>query len=158
MRLVWVPQWTILPMIMEDQRIASDNGSRGRLPSRNQPVESVARSRPSDSGNQADSRMYLSFPSANFTTRAMRDGCWRLTVAQKKDYTMNSMSRTQLLSSKTLGLTLSVLQDSSHPIKWADDSHTVPTTWPVWLERYPTTTIRPIPKCHHTNNTNFKGS
>ena len=48
MRLVWVQQWTVLPVIVEDQEMVDENGQRGRLPAGGQQTELSARSQLSD--------------------------------------------------------------------------------------------------------------
>lgn len=159
MRIVWVPQWTVLPVILEDQRMTSDSGSGGRLPSGSQPAEPLAHARPTDNSNPVGSSMCPFAGSSEFAPMSRpRQGVEQLTVTQKKKHNMSSTCRIQLLSSKCPGLILLAPRDSRHPTQWAEDSHKVPLAWLVWQERYPTTTIRPRPRCHRTNNTRFKDS
>ncbi len=48
MRLLWVQQWTVLPVIVEDREMAEEAVQRGRLPVGGQLVDPSARNRLSD--------------------------------------------------------------------------------------------------------------
>ena len=57
MRLVWVPQWTVLPVILEDNRMVDDNESRSG-PAGGQSLDPSGNQRMADGGLRSGSRMY----------------------------------------------------------------------------------------------------
>ena len=59
MRLVWVQQWTVLPVIVEDREMMDDTIQRGRLPGAGQQVDPSMRSRLSDSEGPSSTRQFL---------------------------------------------------------------------------------------------------
>ena len=63
MRLVWVPQWTVLPVIVEDREMFDENVQRGRLPGLGQPMESLTRNRLNDNEGALLPRQSCSIPS-----------------------------------------------------------------------------------------------
>ena len=48
MRLMWVQQWAVLPVIVEDREMLEDNGQGGRLPPGGHPMDPSARARLSE--------------------------------------------------------------------------------------------------------------
>lgn len=49
MRVIWVQQWTVLPVIVEDREMGDNNVQRGRVPVGGQQMDPSAPSRLSDS-------------------------------------------------------------------------------------------------------------
>lgn len=39
MRVMWVQQWAVMPVIVEDREMLEDNGQGGRLPPGGQPMD-----------------------------------------------------------------------------------------------------------------------
>ncbi len=72
MRLVWVQQWTVLPVIVEDREMVDENVQRGRLPVGGQQIDPSARSRlglsdgegPLPSRSSMPSFLFLTIPSS----------------------------------------------------------------------------------------------
>ena len=62
MRLVWVQQWAVLPVIVEDREMVEENsGQGGRLPPGGQPMDPSAR-RLSEREGTFQPRTFLSNP------------------------------------------------------------------------------------------------
>lgn len=59
MRLIWVQQWTVLPVIVEDREMAEEAVQRGRLPVGGQQGDPSARNRLSDSEGPLPTRTSL---------------------------------------------------------------------------------------------------
>ncbi len=70
MRLIWVQQWTVLPVIVEDREMAEEAAQRGRLPVGGQQVDPSARNRLSGSEGPLPTRpsliSFVSFLSIHF--------------------------------------------------------------------------------------------
>ena len=63
MRLMWVQQWAVLPVIVEDREMLEDNGQGGRLPPGGQPmVDPSARARLSEREGPFQLRTFPSLP------------------------------------------------------------------------------------------------
>ena len=62
MRLMWVQQWAVLPVIVEDREMLEDNGQGGRLPPGGQPMDPSARARLSEREGPFQPRTFLPYP------------------------------------------------------------------------------------------------
>ena len=62
MRLMWVQQWAVLPVIVEDRDMLDDNGQGGRLPPGGQPMDPSARARLSEREGPFQPRTSLPYP------------------------------------------------------------------------------------------------
>ena len=67
MRVVWVPQWTVLPVIVEDRAMVEESVHRGRLPVGGQQVDPSMRNRLSESERSLSTRQ---FAPSSFSSRA----------------------------------------------------------------------------------------
>ena len=61
MRLVWVPQWTVLPVIVEDQDMSAENIDRSRVLSSDPEIQGTAEPAPAPAYNHTTSSRKL-FP------------------------------------------------------------------------------------------------
>lgn len=59
MRVLWVPQWTVLPVIVEDREMVEENLQRGRLPVVGQQMDPLARNRLGDSEGSLPQRQFI---------------------------------------------------------------------------------------------------
>ncbi len=93
MRLIWVQQWTVLPVIVEDREMAEEAVQRGRLPGGGQQMDPSARNRLSDSEGPSPTRtspislvLFHSFPSCSVPCQESlicTIGCVQLIIRRK---------------------------------------------------------------------------
>lgn len=121
MRLLWVQQWAVLPVIVENRDMVEQNVQGGGLPPGSQTVEPLARTRLEDRERPTQTR---GFPILHFFILSPSLCCHlhhfffpqdliiKQTMFPPGMFPMSSRCRWQLLSSKSRVANLSVHRDN----------------------------------------------